>query len=114
MGRLIGAVLGVYLLVGVIVAAGGAYGLMNGLPPRSYSCPENELALASGVTLKGTTGPPNRPLVLGVRALAWPWSLWRAVAAGVSPVDWFILRYDWAPDACKAGPGMLVPPSVRA
>lgn len=114
MVRMLGGLIGVYLLVAVAVAAGGAYGLNAGLSPRAYNCPENELALASGAAPEGTTGPPNRPLVLGLRAFAWPWSLWRAIRAGASPVDWFILRYDWAPDACKAGPGMLVPPSVRA
>ena len=113
MAKLIGGLIGFYLLIAVAAAAGGAYGLKSGLSPRAYDCPENQLALASGADARGTTGPPNRPLVLGLRALIWPWSLWRAVQAGASPVDWFILRYDWAPDACKAGPGMLVPPSVR-
>ncbi|MEP7209278.1 MAG: hypothetical protein ABI740_00445 [Alphaproteobacteria bacterium] len=113
MARLIGAILGLYLLAAVAVAAGGAYGLSANLSPRAYACPENELAIASGAPARGTTGPPNRPLVLGLRALIWPSSLFRAVEAGASPVDWFTLRYDWAPDACKAGPGMVVPQSMR-
>jgi hypothetical protein len=110
----IGGLIGVYLLLALAVAAGGAYGLNAGLSPRAYSCPENELALASGAAPKGTTGPPNRPVVLALRAFLWPWSLAKAVGAGASPADWFVMKYDWAPDACRVGPGMRVPPSVRA
>jgi hypothetical protein len=112
--RLIGWLFSLYLVIALAVAGGGAYGLSSKLSPRTYECPENEMVLASGAAGKGTTGPPNRAMVLGLRALIWPWSLWRAIEAGASPMDWFILRYDWAPDACRAGPGMLVPPSVRA
>ena len=113
MAKLIGALVSIFFLFALATALGGVYGLAAKVSPRVYNCPENEFALASGAAAKGTTGPPNRALVLGLRALFWPWSAWRAIAAGASPLDWIILRYDWAPDACKAGPGMLVPPAVR-
>jgi len=102
--KLISGLLAGYLCVAALVLAGGAYGAMRKTPTRSYDCTLNELAMTAGVAPKGTTGAPNAPVRLLLRAAVWPY-FYATSSSGVSPLDWLILKYDYAPDACRWGRG---------
>lgn len=116
MGRLISIVIGLYVFVALAAAGGAVFGLATHAPTRDYDCADMQLAIATGGAPKGTQGEPNRLKEIAIHAAAWPWSLWQAAAAKVSTLDWFILRYDYAPGACRWGAGgpMTYPSSVKA
>jgi hypothetical protein len=105
MGKLISWLISAYLGIALIVLGGGFYGVYSKHPPRDMACEDIELAITNGSAPPGSVGSPNDIELLGMRALTWPVAGWSAAQSGLSLLDWLVLRYDYAPGACKVGGG---------
>jgi hypothetical protein len=105
MDKLVGWLASAYLGIAAVVIGAGFYGVYNKNPTRDMTCAEVELAITSGTAPAGSVGQPNNIQILGLRGLTWPVAGWSAAQSGLSLMDWLLLKYDYAPDACKLGGG---------